>query len=129
MLGEPLADPRGTVCPVGVENQMQFLARWELTVQPLQKPEKLLMPMPRVALPNHSSFHHIERSEERRGAVAFVVVRERAAAAPLEWQSGLGAIQRLHLALFIDAQHHGILRWSQLHPDAIRELLQEARVS
>ena len=129
MPGEPLTDPRVAVCPVVVEDQMQFLASWELTVQPLQKPEELLVSMSRVALPNDSSFHHIECSKQRRGAVAFVVVSERAASAPLQRQSGLSAIQRLNLALFIDAEHDGILRRSQIHADDIGELLEESWVS
>ena len=129
MLGEPLADPRVAVCPVVVENQMQFLASRELGVKPLQESEELLMSMPWVALPNHLAFHHIERGEERSCAVAFVVVSERAASAPLERQSGLSAIQGLNLALFVDAKHNGILRRSQIHTDDIGELLKESRVT
>ncbi len=122
MLAEPLADPWVAMCPVIVENQMQFLASWELAVQLLQEAEKLLMAMPRIALPNYFSFHHIERSKEGGGAIAFVIVSERAASPALQRQSGLSAIQRLNLALLIDAKDDGILRWSQIHADDIREL-------
>src|SRR5262245_11031437 len=113
MPGEPLTDPRVTVCPVVVEDQMQCLASWKLTIQALQKPEELLVPMSWVALSNHSTFHHIERSKECRCAVALIVVSERTASAPLERQPGLSAIQRLNLALLIDAKHNRILRRSQ----------------
>lgn len=41
---------------------------------------------------------------------------ECAAATGLRRQSGLGAVQRLDLALFIETKNDGILRWSEINP-------------
>jgi hypothetical protein len=48
---------------------------------------------------------HIQRREQGGGAVALVIVRHGAAAALLQRQAGLGAVERLDLALLIQRQH------------------------
>jgi hypothetical protein len=40
-------------------------------------------------------------------------------------QQRLGALQRLHLALLIHAQDQGLVRWLQVEPDHIAQLLDE----
>src|SRR3546814_2864012 len=71
---------------------------------------------------------HVERGEERRRAVALVVVGHGAGAALLHGQAGLGAVERLDLALLVDRQHHGVGRRIDIQADDGRELLGEGRV-
>ena len=87
------------------------------------------MPMPGITFADHMAFDHLERGKQGGGAVALVVVGEGATTAGLERQSGLGAIQRLKLTLFIDAEHDRILRRGQIHAHHIGELLQKFRVA
>jgi hypothetical protein len=47
----------------------------------------------------------------------------------LEWQRGLGAVQRLDLALLVHAQHHGLLGRVEVEPDHVDELLLEPWVT
>ena len=44
---------------------------------------------------DHRAVEHVERGEQRRRAVPFVVVRHGSSAALLERQAGLRAIERL----------------------------------
>ena len=74
------------------------------TVDPLQETHELLGAMPWLAVADHQTALHIERCEQRRRAVPFVVVRHRGGAALLQGQPRLRAIKGLYLALFIDAQ-------------------------
>ena len=43
----------------------------------------------------------------------------------LEWQARLGAVQRLNLALLVDATDHGVLGWCQVHADHVGQFLRK----
>ena len=58
------------------------------------------------AATDHRAVEDVERGEQRGRAVADIVVGHRASLAWLERQAGLGAIERLDLALLVDRQHH-----------------------
>src|SRR5262245_11568242 len=94
---------------------MQLCGLWKLAVQAPKKTQKFLMPMARIAFPDHATLDHLQRGKERRGAVALVIMRECSAPTRLEWQSRLSAIQCLNLALFINTEHHRVLRRCQIH--------------
>lgn len=55
-----------------------------------------------------------QRSEQRRSAMAHVVVRDTFDVAQPQRQHGLSAFQRLALALLIDAQHQRVVRRVQV---------------
>ena len=57
--------------------------------------------------------------------MALVVVGHRGAAPLLHRQAGLGSVERLDLALFVDAEHHGMGRRIDIEPDHIPEFLGE----
>jgi hypothetical protein len=109
--------------------------RWSATApgnsasKPAQKFQKLLVPVTRIALADHLAFHHLQGGKERGGAVSFVVVGQGAAAAFLERQSRLRAVQRLNLTLLVHAQHHGVLRRGQIDAHHVGQFLQELRVA
>src|SRR3712207_8928199 len=54
--------------------------------------------------PQHRAVEHVERGEQGRGAVALVVVGRGGRPSLLGRQPGLGAFQRLYLALLVDGQ-------------------------
>src|ERR1700738_2763472 len=90
---------------------------------------ELLGAVARHAFADDRSRLHIERSEQRRRAVAFVVV-----GAPLDltrpqWQQRLGAVQRLDLALFIDTEHQSPLRRVEGEADNVTLFFNELRIS
>ena len=71
---------------------------------------------------------HVERGEQRGGAVALVVVGHGAEPALLHRQAGLGAVERLDLALLVDRQHDGMGRRIDVEPDDVAQLVDELRV-
>ena len=129
MLRQPLAHAFVSVCAVVVQDQMQGGGFWKLSVQATEEAQEFLMPMAWIAFADDAAFRHLQRRKQRGGPIAFVVVRKGAAPAGLEGQPRLRAIQRLNLALFIDTQHHGVLRRRQIHPHHIRQLFQELGIA
>jgi len=61
--------------------------------------------------------------------MALVVVRHGAATPLLHRQARLGAVQRLHLALLVHAEHESLLRRSQIEPDPSGELFQQSWIA
>jgi hypothetical protein len=49
-------------------------------------------------------------------------------AAFLERQAGLGSVERLDLALFVDAEHDGVRRRIDIEPDNVAQLVDELGV-
>ena len=77
---------------------------------------------------DHRAVEHVERGEQCRRAVSFVVVRHGSGAALLERQAGLGAVERLNLALFVDRQNDGV-RWRiDIEPNHVAQFVDEARI-
>jgi hypothetical protein len=65
------------------------------------------------AAANHLALQHVERCEERRRAVALVIVCHDSGAALLQRKAGLRAVQRLDQALFIERKDDGVAGGSQ----------------
>ena len=61
-----------------------------------------LVPVLLHAAADHAAVEHVERREQRRRAVALVVMRHGAAASRLQRQPRLGAVERLDLAFLVD---------------------------
>jgi hypothetical protein len=72
--------------------------------------------------------HHIEGCEQRGGAVPDVVVSHGATTTLLQWQTRLGSIERLDLALLVDGEHDGMRRGVDVEPDDLSQLGGELRI-
>ena len=57
--------------------------------------------------------------EQRGRPMTLIVVGHRAAAPLLDWQTRLSPVQRLHGALFVQAEHYRVRRWIQVEPHHI----------
>ena len=77
------------------------------------------MSMSLITLTYYLTLRQFQGSEQRGGAVAFVVVGQSPAAALLHRQARLGAIQSLNLALFIHAQYDRLLRGIQIQTNHV----------
>ena len=71
---------------------------------------------------------HVEGGKQRGGAVALVVVGHGAEPSLLHRQAGLGAVERLDLALLVDRQHDGVRRRIDIEADDVAQLVDELRV-
>jgi hypothetical protein len=69
-----------------------------------------------------------EGGEQGGGAVALVVVGDALDVAEPHGKQGLGAFESLDLALLIDAKHHSLVRWIEIKPDHVAQLLDEERI-
>ena len=95
----------------------------------VEEADELLVPMLLHAAADHRAVEHVECGEQRRRAVALVVVGHRAAAARLDRQSRLRAVERLDLALLVDRQHHGMRRRVQIEADDVGQLGDEVGIA
>ena len=69
-----------------------------LGLDDVEEADELLMAMALHALADDRAVEHVERCEQRGGAVTLVVVRHGAGTALLHRQPRLGAVERLDLA-------------------------------
>jgi hypothetical protein len=70
-------------------------------------------------------FEDVEGSEQRGGAVAFIVVGNGGASLLLHRQPRLGAVKGLDLAFLVDSEDDGMGWRIDIEPDHILELLCE----
>src|SRR5450756_1468921 len=129
MLREPGGDACVLVGLVVVEDQMQVELGRELAIEGAQELEELLVAVAGQALADDAAIESAERREERGGAVALVVMGQRTGAARLHGQARLSAIERLDLALLINAEHQRLLGRVQVEADHVGELFGEERVA
>src|ERR1700737_3779705 len=93
-----------------VEHRVDQLASWDLALDGIEKADEFEVAMALHAAADHRAVEHAKRSEQGGGAVPLVIVRHGLAAPGLDRQSGLGAVEGLDLALFVNRQHHGMRR-------------------
>ena len=111
-----------------VENEMHGEVGRHAGLDVAEKGEKLLMPVASLALREHFAGLNVQRGEERRGAMARVVVGDALHVAQAERQIGLGPLQRLNLALLVDAEHQGVVGGIEIGSHDVTHLLHEERV-
>src|SRR5499427_1955195 len=104
--------PAGTWRSTALRKRMNSRWRWRCMQRPMMVPSSTL-----------------SAGEQGGGAVPLIVVRHGLAAPGLDRQSGLGAVERLDLALFIDRQHHGMGRRIDIKPDNVGQLGGKAPVA
>ena len=81
------------------------------------------MPVALHVAADDGAVEHIEGGKQRRCAMAFVVVGHRPNAALLHRQTGLGAVERLDLALLIYREDDGVGGRIDIETDDVPELL------
>jgi len=89
---------------VVVQHDVQ-VSTWVGLRHTLEEAQELLVPVPIEDLVGDAPGRDLERSEERRRPVADVVVRGSFRQSGPDRQDRLAALQRLDLALLVDAQH------------------------
>lgn len=111
-----------------IQDQMQVAIRGSLPIELLEELEPFLMPVARLALRDDLPSGDVQGGEERRGSMPDIVVGQRARSTLLEGSARLRPIQRLHLTLFIAAEHDGMLWCGQVKADDILQLFGKERV-
>jgi hypothetical protein len=81
---------------------MDRLSCRNLLLNGVKEANEFLMAMALHVAADHRAIEHVERREQRRRTVSLIVVRHGPGAALLQRQTGLGAVERLNLAFFVD---------------------------
>jgi len=123
MAAEPALDLGVLMGGVVVHDHVDLLFGRDDVVDDAQKLQPLLVAVPVLAHGDDIALHSIQSGEQRRGAVALVVVSHRAAASLLHRQTRLSPIQSLNLALLVSAQNHGMFGRTQIQADNVFQLL------
>src|SRR5215469_1444325 len=114
---------------VVVEDDVDRFVGGNLALDGVEKADEFDMAVALHAAADDGAIEHAECREQGGSAVPLVVMRHGLAASGLDWQAGLGAVERLDLALFIDRQHHRMGRRIDIEPDDIGELVSKAGVA
>jgi len=88
-----------------VHDDVHFAGRGQLGVETREEFQELLVPVSSMALADDGPGRYIQRREQQRRPVTNVVVGLLRREARTHRQQGTGAIERLHLTLFIQAEH------------------------
>ena len=99
---QPGSNLRVLVGGIVVEDHVHGLAGRHLGFNGVEKADELLMPVTLHVAPDDGAIQHVQSGKQRRGAVAFVVMRQGPQPAILQRQPGLSAVERLDLALLVD---------------------------
>ncbi len=114
--------------PIVVEDQMHVQPHRDRRLNRVEKLPELPRPMSVMELPNDSTCCHFQDGEERRGAMAAVVVRAAFYLPRTHWQQRACPIQRLNLRFFIHTQDEGLIWGMQIEADHNAHLLDKQQV-
>ena len=116
---KPLAYLGMFVRRIIIDDGMDRLSCRNLLLDGVEEADEFLMTMTLHVATDHRTVEHVERGEQRRRAVSFVVVRHGSGATLLEWQAGLSAVERLNLAFFVDGQDDGVRGRIDIEPNHV----------
>ncbi len=111
-----------------VADQMHIEIGRHVLVDMTEEGEEFLVPMTLLALRDHFPVGCVEGSEQRCRTVADVVVSNALDITKSHRKNGLGAFERLALALFVHTENQGVFRRIQVEPDDVTYLLDEERI-
>lgn len=113
---------------VVVHHQVDVQVPRHVGIDMVEEPQELLMSVAGLASGQYLSGSNVQGGKERGGAVAHVVVGHALHVSQAHGQDGLRAVQGLNLALFVHTQHHGFVRWVEIEPHNVPDLLHEEGV-
>ena len=125
MAQQPPVDQRRLVCSVIVEDEVDIQFHGNYRFNMIQKLAKLGGTVSPMQFTDDLASSDIQSGKQRGGAVAFVVVGAPLGLARSQRQRGLGAIERLDLALLIGAQHQGSFGRVEIQADDVAHLLDQ----
>src|SRR5438067_9211086 len=108
---------------------MDAFAGRDLALDRVEEADELLMAVALHVAADHGAVEHVERGEQGGGAVALIVVGHGAGAPLLQRQSGLGAIERLDLALLVERKDDRVSGRIDIEPDHVAQLLDELGIA
>jgi hypothetical protein len=129
MLLQPATHGRGGVDRRVVDDNVHFQVVAKLSLDGCEEAPEVGGALARVALADDLARYYVERSEEVGRAVTQVSVRVALGLSEGHRQHRLVALQRLHLCLLVEAQHHGVLGRAHVQTDDVAYFLDEEVVA
>ena len=127
--GEPGFDRRCLVGGVIVEHQMDVEIGRHGLFDRGQEPAEFDRAVALVATADDPAGGDVQGGEQRGRAVALVVMAASLDLPRSHRQQRLGAVERLDLRLFIDAQHQGMVGRVEVEPDDVAHLVDKQRIA
>src|SRR5947209_18631840 len=103
-------------------------AVWDSLLDLIEEFTELPRAMAAIALPNHVAGCDVEGGKQRSRTMTLVVMAAPGGLARPHRQHWLAAVQRLNLALLIDAEHDGVLGRRDIKPDNIADFDNKVRI-
>ena len=128
-LGEPVLDQPGLVARCVVHDDMDVEVGGHGALHLVEERAELARPMPLHAAPDDRAGGGVEGGEQGGRAVALVIVAAPLRLARPHGQHRLGAVERLDLALLVDAEHQRAVRRVEIEADDVAHLVDELRVA
>src|SRR5207249_60835 len=128
MTTQPALDGRVLMCCIVVDNGMDVEVLRDFLVDLFQEREKLLVTVLGPAPSNDCAIGNIQSSKECCGPMSNVIMGNSFNIAQSHRQQGLRTIQGLNLGLFVNTQHHGFVRRTQIQTDNVADFLDKERV-
>ena len=125
---EPISHRGCLVRAVVVHDQMYLKRLGHVSVDRAQELQELFGAVATVKFADDLAGGHVQRSKQRGGPMSHVVMGTSLRYPRSQRQDRLCAIQRLDLALLVNAQHQGLGRRVQVKPDDIAHLVDKQRV-
>src|ERR1700746_2811208 len=115
-LGKPVPDRRSLVGAVVVHDDMDVEIRREVGFHVIEELAELHRAMPAMGLADNVGGLDLQSSKQRGGAVPPVVMGAALDLPGTHGQQRLGAVERLNLRFFVEAQHQGVLGRFDVQP-------------
>ena len=125
-LGQPIANLRMSVGGVVIDDEMDLVGWRNVLIEMPQEGEKLLMAVAGLACGEHLAVGDVQGGKQGGGAMANIIMGHAFDITQPHGQHGLGAVEGLNLALFVDAEHQGVIGWMQIQADNVAHLLSYA---
>src|ERR1700746_3157873 len=126
--GKPRLDLGSFVGGIVIHDDMDIEPFWDSSIDLFEEVQELGRPMTLVAFADDEPRGDIECSEQRGRAMAHVAVRATFGYTRHHRQDRLLAIERLDLALLIDAEDEGSVGRGKVQTDNIAHFVDEQRI-
>src|SRR5271167_4284150 len=127
-LGQPLSDDRRFVRTIVIQDEMDIEAGGHLRLDPVQKPAELRRTMTAMQLADHPAGLQLKCRKQRGRPVTFVIVCAPLQLTWLQRQERLRTVKRLNLALLVNAEYQGVIRWVHIQAHDVAHFFDQQRV-
>lgn len=128
MFLQPVFDSGMSMCPKVVQNQMKIQSARRSAFDLAQKLQEFLVPVARITGPDHRPFQDVQRREQRRCPMAFVVMGHRPPAAPSSSAGRVESNPKPGSATFHPSTRPKLSRGIQVKPGNVGQLFHEPHV-